>query len=171
MLPASQGNQGMKQGDMASSQAPEASRAWGSQGLLPGPSFWYFVFSLCLEASGPVPGRPERKRFLLQPPLGSPAPSQGMDEQSHEATADKESDPRTGGNTPLSLGHSPLEARVSSGKWVLHLPFFPPSAVESMPGKKHMGNVTSFVPSLSSQREGARYKASRDQGLNPGPDT
>lgn len=68
-----------------------------------------------------------------------------MDEQSHEAMAGKESDPRIGGNTPLSLGHSPLEAQVSSGKWVLHLPFFPPSAVESMPGK----NIWEMSPPLS----------------------
>ena len=34
-----------------------------------------------------------------------------------------------------------------------------------------MGCVTSIVPKLTCQRGGLRYKASRDQGPNPGPDT
>lgn len=97
------------------------------------------VSELCLVdgAEQADPDRPER-RLKMQPPVGTAAPFQPRGwMSSHMAMRGKESDPRTGGNPQTRLGHSPPGAPVPAGEWgLLHLPFLPPSAVESMPGEK-----------------------------------
>lgn len=82
----------------------------------------------------------------MQPPLGSPAPAQSRDETMQ---AEDRRQPLR-----LGLGHSRRGAAVSSGERAVHSPFFPPSAVLSMP-EETAGNVTSAVPTVPSHREEA----------------